>query len=506
MATSGSASVYAATPSVAAAAATSVGVASSAPAGAGAVGFLVPQGVEPPAAIGFDRERLAAAGFEAKVGQVLVVPTGTGPVLVAVGAGPADDAPAARVRDAAAAFALAVSAHADVALDVTALDGDVGVTVQAAVEGVLLARYRYEPLRSEASASTTPALGALTVVVDADDEEAGAAAAARGHTFAATTQLARDLANTPHSHLNATGMADLAEALAAERGLEVEVFDEAQLEELGCGGLLGVNAGSVEPPRMVKLRYVPEGEPTGRLTFVGKGLMYDSGGLALKPGDEVHAQMKNDMSGAAAVLAAMSSLRALGCTAQVTAYLMCTDNMPSGTAMALGDVLTIRGGKTVEVINTDAEGRLVMADALVLATEEPVDAIVDIATLTGACMRALGTSVAGVMGNHEGLVGQVEAAAAATDEPVWQLPLERRYRRELDSTVADLRNLGGPNAGAITAALFLEEFVAGTPWAHVDIAGTAQIPAPSGWHTAGCSGFGGRLLLQLALDFRSPGA
>ena len=187
----------------------------------------------------------------------------------------------------------------------------------------------------------------------------------------------------------------------------------------------------------------------------------------------------------------------------MTAWLMCTDNMPSGTAMALGDVITIRGGTTVEVINTDAEGRLVMADALVLATEDGVDAIVDIATLTGACMRALGTQVAGVMGNDDGLVDQIEAAAAVTDEPVWQLPLEQRYRRELDSTVADLRNLGGANAGAITAALFLAEFVGDTPWAHVDIAGTAQSTGDAGWQTAGCTGFGARLLLQFALDFEA---
>jgi leucyl aminopeptidase len=211
--------------------------------------------------------------------------------------------------------------------------------------------------------------------------------------------------------------------------------------------------------------------------------------------------MKNDMSGAAAVLASMSGLAALGCTSQVTGYLMCTDNMPSGTALALGDVITMRGGTTVEVVNTDAEGRLVMADALVLATEEPVDAIIDIATLTGACMRALGTQVAGVMGNDQDLVDLVRDAAEATDEPVWQLPLERRYRKELDSTVADLKNLGGANAGAITAALFLAEFVGDVPWAHIDIAGTAQSGGDAGWQTAGCTGFGARLLIQLALDF-----
>jgi leucyl aminopeptidase len=210
------------------------------------------------------------------------------------------------------------------------------------------------------------------------------------------------------------------------------------------------------------------------------------------------------MSGAAAILAAMSVLSELGCTSAVTGYLMCTDNMPSGTAMALGDVITMRGGTTVEVINTDAEGRLVMADALVLATEEPTDAIIDIATLTGACMRALGTQVAGVMGNRQELVDQVRAAADATDEPVWQLPLEPRYRKELDSKVADLKNLGGANAGAITAGLFLAEFVGDVPWAHLDIAGTAQSAQDAGWQTAGCSGFGARLLVRLAMDFTAP--
>jgi leucyl aminopeptidase len=185
---------------------------------------------------------------------------------------------------------------------------------------------------------------------------------------------------------------------------------------------------------------------------------------------------------------------------------MCTDNMPSGTALALGDVITIRGGTTVEVINTDAEGRLVMADALVLATEDRTDAIVDIATLTGAMMMALGTKLAGVIANNDALAEQVKSAAVATDEPVWQMPLEHRYRKELESTCADLRNLGtgGGVAGALTAGLFLAEFVGKTPWAHIDIAGVAQSTGDAGWDTAGCTGFGARLALQLALDFQPP--
>jgi leucyl aminopeptidase len=214
--------------------------------------------------------------------------------------------------------------------------------------------------------------------------------------------------------------------------------------------------------------------------------------------------MKNDMSGAAAILAAMTALREVGCQARVTAYLMCTDNMPSGSAMQLGDVLTARNGTTVEVMNTDAEGRLVMMDALALCVEAGADAIVDIATLTGACLRTFGTQVAGVMGNDADVVAQVRAAGERTDEPVWELPLVRAYRSQLDSTVADMTNLGGPNAGSITAGLFLEEFVDGTPWAHLDIAGTAQAEASRRWMQKGPTGFGSRLLVELAAAFTVP--
>ena len=216
--------------------------------------------------------------------------------------------------------------------------------------------------------------------------------------------------------------------------------------------------------------------------------------------------MKNDMSGAGAILAAMLQLDALGCKTAVTGYLMCTDNRPSGTSMAMGDVLTVYGGKTVEVKNTDAEGRLVMADALVMATEEKPDAIVDIATLTGAAMRALGTRIAGLIGNSADVVAQVEESAATTGESVWELPLERRYRDQLDSDVADIQNLGGANAGAITAALFLEEFIEGIPWAHIDIAGVAQNDRDTSWRPPGCTGFGARLLIDLILNFRRPKA
>ncbi len=490
------------TPSIERNAGITIGVAASAPKAATAVG--VPVGTSGPidAQLGLDRRRLKAAGFDAAIGSTLVVPAAEGATVLGVGVGDPGQLDVAGLRNAAAAFARAARSHARLAFDIAGIDGLVpDQAAQAVVEGVLLARYAYDPLRRQPKGRDVTR---LTIVADAEDKQAVASGVARGRSLAGATQLARDLANTPHSHLNASRLADVATVLAGERGLGVEVFDKEALVEMGCGGLLGVNQGSAEPPRMIKLTYAPSGEPTGRLALVGKGIMYDSGGIALKPGDEVHAQMKNDMSGAAAILAAMTELADLGCTNAVTGYLMCTDNMPSGTAMALGDVITMRGGTTVEVINTDAEGRLVMADALVLATEEPTDAIVDIATLTGACMRALGTQVAGVIGNNQGLVEQIRAAADATDEPVWQLPLEQRYRKELDSTIADLKNLGGANAGAITAALFLAEFVGDVPWAHIDIAGTAQSGGDAGWHTAGCSGFGARLLAEMAVRFTAP--
>lgn len=261
---------------------------------------------------------------------------------------------------------------------------------------------------------------------------------------------------------------------------------------------------------MIRLRYVPTDadgapvEPQGTLALVGKGIMYDSGGISLKPSDPMHLAMKMDMSGAAAALAALTALEALGCRTAVTAYLMCTDNMPSGSAVKLGDVLTIRNGTTVEVKNTDAEGRLVMSDALALAAEEQPDAIVDIATLTGAALVALGQSTAAVLGNDQTLVDAVLASGRATDEQVWQLPLEQRYRKQLDSDVADISNMGGKYAGATIAALFLAEFVDGIPWAHLDIAGTMQSEADESWRPRGATGFGTRLLIDLALGFAAP--
>ncbi len=479
------------------------------PEGTGALGVPVAEAGEPPERLGLDRAALARSGFDGKHGQALLLPQPDGRLRVAVGYGDAGSLSAATARDAAAAFARAAHRDADLAflIDPFLIDTGAGlepaVAAQVAVEGMLLARYAYDPLKRDPAG--TP-VRSVTLLTEEAHRDAAAAGARRGLTLAQATMLARDLANAPPAHLTASRIADIATVLGARAGLGVEVFDRDDLVRLGCGGLIGVNGGSADEPRMVRLMYRPAaGHAASHLAFVAKGITYDSGGISLKPADAVHATMKNDMTGAAAVLAAMLALRELGCRTTVTGYLMCTDNLPSGSALKLGDVITIHGGTTVEVLNTDAEGRLVMADALVMAAEQRPDAIVDIATLTGACMRALGTKMAGVLGTSQPLIDQVLGSAAATAEPVWQLPLERAYRRELDSEVADLANIGGPNAGAITAALFLREFTGGLPWAHLDIAGTAQVDRPESWLTKGCSGFGARLLADLAVGFRPPG-
>ncbi|GAA3592549.1 leucyl aminopeptidase [Klugiella xanthotipulae] len=462
------------------------------------VGHAVSTDGDVPWVIGLDREGLAAAGFTGKVGETLLLPRHGEPSLLAVGVGAVGSLTVSALRNAAAAASRGAKRSRHLALDLleAAPDLDADQATTAVVEGALLARYHYDELKT----TTDHVRLARLDLLGSRESTAGAL---RGSQLARATALARDLAFAPPAHLTATVFGEFARSIAADFHLDVTVYDKAQLIELGCGGLLGVNAGSVEEPRMIRIQYTPTGTPTGHLGLVGKGIMYDSGGIALKPGDAMHLAMKMDMSGAAAIFAAMTTLAELGCPAAVTGYLMCTDNMPSGSATAMGDVLTIRGGTTVEVKNTDAEGRLVMADALVLATEDGVDAIVDIATLTGASLASFGLLTAALYGNNQDLIDRVREASATTDEGVWQMPLEHRYREQLNSDVADISNLGGPYAGSTTAALFLEEFVAGTPWAHIDMCGPMQSDKDELWRTKGPTGFGARLLAEFATGFRA---
>ena len=473
----------------------------AAPSDAQALGFTVFTTGDVPAELGLDRAALERAGFTGKAGSSLVLPQAEGPELVAVGAGEEGELDAAALRDLAATFARAAARHARIALIVSALgSADAATAAGVLSEGTLLARYTYTALKTEPKAIALEA-ATFSVPGAADADAAVAAAVGAARVCARTAVIARDLANTPPSHLTATKMGEIAVELGERFGFGVEVFDKAALTELGCGGLLGVNQGSAEEPRMIKLTYQPEGTSTGHLGLVGKGIMYDSGGISLKPSDPMHLLMKMDMGGAAAVLGAVAAMRDRGVTATVTGWLMCTDNMPSGDSYKLGDVLVSRNGTTIEVKNTDAEGRLVMSDAFGLANEAGVDAIIDIATLTGAALMAFGVNRAPVYSNNDALADAVLAASAAVDEPLWRMPLERKYRPQLDSEIADISNLGGPYAGATTAALFLDHFAGTTPWAHLDIAGTMQTDKDDSYRTAGATGFGARILLETAAAF-----
>jgi leucyl aminopeptidase len=316
--------------------------------------------------------------------------------------------------------------------------------------------------------------------------------------------MARDLVNEPAGAMTPTRLAEVATEVAAAGGLEVTVWDEVEVANQGLGGLMGVARGSDEPPRLIQLSYRPSATARGHVALVGKGITFDSGGLSIKTAEGMET-MKTDMSGAAAVLAAMSALPDLAPDVAVTAFVPTTENMPGGRATKPGDVLEIRNGKTVEVLNTDAEGRLILADGLSLAVEAGVDAIVDLATLTGACMVALGSKVAGLMGNHDAWVDQVRAAADRAGEPVWPLPLPEDYRKSIDSEVADVKNIGSDRyGGALTAGLFLKEFVDDVPWAHLDIAGPARSGEDEAYFRKGGTGFGVRTLVELLTSFEKP--
>jgi leucyl aminopeptidase len=383
-----------------------------------------------------------------------------------------------------------------------ALPADPAGAVQAVTEGALLAAYRFDKYKqAKANGDRRPAeLAALALVrPGAGGRGSGgrgglARALAAGQVRAAATNLARDLSNEPANALHPADLAAAARKALAGKGVTVKVKDEKALAREGFGGIVGVGQGAEHPPRLIELRYAPRGA-TGQVVLVGKGITFDSGGLSLKPPDSMKT-MKTDMSGAAAVLATMSALADLEVGVAVTGYLASAENMPSGHAIRPGDVLTMKNGKTVEVLNTDAEGRLVMADALALGAAARPDAIIDVATLTGACMIALGNRYSGLMANDEALAAELLDAAAEAGEPTWRLPLPPEYHKEIESDLADLKNVGDRYGGALVAGLFLQEFVDDRPWAHLDIAGPARAESEDGYLGKGSTGVAVRTLLS----------
>jgi leucyl aminopeptidase len=365
------------------------------------------------------------------------------------------------------------------------------VALGALLGGYAFRRYRTSGVSTDAE---------LTLLTSLPADEAGPVAE-RAQVLADAVALVRDLVNTGPSDLVPATFAAEAQRVAAAAGLDIEVLDEHQLAEGGYGGILGVGQGSVHPPRLVRLAYTHP-EATRTLALVGKGITFDSGGLSLKPPKSME-WMKSDMGGAAAVLGALQAIAALRPAVNVVGYLAMAENMPSGSAQRPSDVITIHGGKTVEVLNTDAEGRLVMADAMARSAGDSPDLLIDIATLTGAQLVALGSRVAGVMANGDELAAGVADASVRAGEPAWAMPLPEELRKGLDSNVADLANVSGDrNGGMLVAGIFLREFVPdGVAWAHLDIAGPSYNESgPFGYTPRGGTGAATRALVQIAED------
>ena len=449
-------------------------------------------------------ETLGASGSE---GEVTKLPAPAGfkaPLVVAVGLGAepdgedADagfDGEALRKAAGVAARALAGSKKAAFALPL-ADAGDLG----AIAEGVLLGAYSFDAYKEnggERRNGKAPLAEAVLLGAKPRDK-AHKAALERATAVSEELNRARDLINTPPNDLNPESFAAIATAAAKEHGIKVQVLDEKALAKGGYGGILGVGAGSAAGPRLVKLTYT-HSRNAKHLALVGKGITYDSGGISLKPAGH-NETMKCDMSGAAAVFAAVVAAARLGLEVNVTGWLALAENMPSGSATRPGDVLRMFSGKTVEVLNTDAEGRLVLADALWAASQEKPDAIVDVATLTGAMVLALGNRTFGVMANDDAFRAAIVEAAEEVGEASWPMPLPEHLRKGMDSPTADIANMGERMGGGLVAGLFLREFVGeGITWAHLDIAGPAfNESGPFGYTPKGGTGSAVRTLVRLA--------
>ncbi|MEW2399212.1 leucyl aminopeptidase [Streptomyces sp. NPDC046862] len=451
-------------------------------------------------------ETLGASGAE---GEVTKLPAPSGfkaPLVVAVGLGaePQKDATfeaeALRRAAGAAARALAGSKKAAFALPIA----DAG-DVAAVAEGALLGAYSFDVYKENASANNASKakkgkapLAEVALLGAKPRDRDHKAAVERATAVTEELNRARDLINTPPNDLNPAAFAALAQAAAKEHGIKVQVLDEKALEKGGYGGILGVGAGSASAPRLVKLSYTSS-KAKKHLAYIGKGITYDSGGISLKPAGH-NETMKCDMSGAAAVFAAVVAAARLGLEVNVTGWLALAENMPSGSATRPGDVLRMYSGKTVEVLNTDAEGRLVLADALAKASEDKPDAIVDVATLTGAMMLALGNRTFGIMANDDAFRSAVHEAAEEVGEGAWPMPLPDHLRKGMDSPTADIANMGERYGGGLVAGLFLKEFVGeGITWAHLDIAGPAfNEGGPFGYTPKGGTGSAVRTLVRVA--------
>ncbi len=426
--------------------------------------------------------------------------------VVVLGLGKRDDLDLEALRIASATAArkardLRVGSYATVIHGAGSGGLDSGLAAKTVVEASLLGLYTYYHYKTPPE-DPRPEIAEITIV-EQDDSRADAfeTAAAEAALLVAGVNLARDLSQAPGNVMTPAVLADRAREMAEARGVSVTVWGKEELREKGMNAILAVNSGSALEPRFVTMKYDSGVEGAKTLAVVGKGITFDSGGISLKPGDHME-NMKHDMSGAAATIGFVQAAADLKLPVNILGIFAATENLPSGTAYKPGDVFKTYQGTFIEIVNTDAEGRVILCDALAYAVEQEPDAIIDLATLTGACVVALGYHASGAMGNDESLLGLVRQAGDVSGERVWPLPLWKEHRRDIDSPIADIKNTGGRAGGALTAAAFLQVFVAGKPWVHLDIAGTAYTEnwsrTPPYQPPSCATGVGVRLLVELA--------
>ena len=484
---------------------------SSDPAGKVGIGVLVlpmfEEGDASPGVTGALAKTYAAAYLTGKKDETLLIPAVAGvaaDAVLLVGCGPKLEFTVTAMRRALgrAAPQMARFGSAATTFPMVFAAKQAAEAVGAAVEGLALGAYRFTEYKTE---KAKPALKKAVVLGSARwDPKVAAAAVKRAVIITEAQCWARDLVNTPAGDMPPAQIAAEAQKMAKSVGLTCKVWTDTQLRAGGFGGIVGVGKGSANPPRMIELTYTGAGKQTP-IALTGKGIAFDSGGLSIKEAKSME-NMKEDMGGAASILATMRVIAQLKPKINVIAAIPCSENMPGGHAQHPGDVIRHRGGKTSEVLNTDAEGRLVLADSLAYLSEKKPQLIIDTATLTGACMVALGTDVAGAFGNNDDLTREVVDAGNSVDEPVWQMPLYRDYRTLIDSHVADIKNIGERYGGAIAAALFLSEFVGDIPWVHLDIAGPGFTERGTPLAARGGTGVPVRTLVKFITDRAAEGA
>ncbi|MCL4510715.1 MAG: leucyl aminopeptidase [Bacteroidetes bacterium] len=419
-------------------------------------------------------------------------------VVFLVGVGEKSQLTSEKIRRAAAAGIKSAQSSKVISVVLSALDSSVEQvsdyeTVHSLLEGAILGAYKFDKYLTQNKKSSK--IDSFIVAIEDVQSAIGKKAAKDAHLLCEAVYLARDLSNAPANEIYPEALANVAVKMAKRYHVRARILDEKQIKKLKMGGLLAVNSGSAKPPRFITLEYKGNSKSRNWYAIVGKGITFDSGGISLKPAAGM-GEMKMDMSGAAVVIGTIQALASLKIPVNVVGIAPSTENLPGGSAYKPGDIVTTMSGITIEVDNTDAEGRIILSDGLYYAQRYRPKAIIDLATLTGACVVALGQHATGMFGTGEDVMAQLKEAGEKTYERVWQLPIYEEYEKQIKSDVADVKNVGGKWAGAITAALFLKKFVGDYPWVHLDIAGTAMLEDATDYAPKGGSGVGVRLLTQ----------